>query len=502
MRCSAKSTLVGFLLFSAALRSYSQEVPQKLLTNLDTGLQQRFADFAKISINERVEQYRQAVAMAPQGGRSGYNRFIQNLAFYGATSQPRRGELAPAQVFQLIRKHLNFRNRDILIALVPIFDEDPLLREFIRREVFRPPPTVSRLDVRDLEAILTEEPSSQAVPDLVSCLFALDPQEALAILGRIHHFLPQKTRELIWSGHFISDVDWRIRNEFLQPGDMADATALLDRLSRDEQWWIRYYAGYMLVQQPEFRLPTILDRLRADNNEMVRVFVSVDFDSLRLSEPGPQEPRRPPPAVVMPGMRSRPSATTMANGSPLRNQVDLDHQAIDLTCAQYGLARGAGDSKLLAALFWCDDDKDGHFVAAEADRVIACYRLYVAGTSRWEEGAFRPILERLQLTTPDAYGMAMVEWRVRGEVAQPVGPLPEEIPSMRNIKGIWKIDVTPRAQGSPQRGAVAAARIAGEVAAVATKISSGSVNTPAEAEQLLQRVANPRRTTSTTVPGL
>lgn len=111
-------------------------------------------------------------------------------------------------------------------------------------------------------------------PGLVDYLFDHAPGKALLLFGEIHSEKPQIAltwpRDLLWADHLLTTVQWRLRHQFLQDGDLQRARQELDKLSRHDGWYARRYAVEVLRRSPPLATPELAERLRKDRHPLVR----------------------------------------------------------------------------------------------------------------------------------------------------------------------------------------------------------------------------------------
>lgn len=115
-------------------------------------------------------------------------------------------------------------------------------------------------------------------PALVTYLYATSPSHAMLILAQIdseHVKRDQFPRDLMWSDHLITTVKWRIRKRFLKPGDIESAHQEMEALSKHPGWYARRYVVEVLREYPELGTPQIRDRLKKDENPLVRAPVKL-----------------------------------------------------------------------------------------------------------------------------------------------------------------------------------------------------------------------------------
>lgn len=107
---------------------------------------------------------------------------------------------------------------------------------------------------------------------LVNYVFDVAPSKALLLFGDIYSEEPKFgvfPRPLMWSDHVIKTVKWRLRNRFLQDGDLEKAQSVMDDLSKHDGWYARRYVVEVMRNIPKLGTPEILDRLKKDPNPLV-----------------------------------------------------------------------------------------------------------------------------------------------------------------------------------------------------------------------------------------
>jgi len=78
-------------------------------------------------------------------------------------------------------------------------------------------------------------------------------------------------RELVWVEHVVSDVRWKQRHRFLEPGQVdPKAIARLTKLAEHRTWWVRLYVAQILREEPDFRTAAAIAQLEKDPHPIVR----------------------------------------------------------------------------------------------------------------------------------------------------------------------------------------------------------------------------------------
>lgn len=105
-------------------------------------------------------------------------------------------------------------------------------------------------------------------PGLVNYVYSTNPSQALLLFDDIYWKQPWP-HNLKWSDHIINIVKWRIRNRYLQEGDLEKAQKELDGLSKHEGWYARRYVVEVLSASPKLGTADIVNRLKKDPNPLV-----------------------------------------------------------------------------------------------------------------------------------------------------------------------------------------------------------------------------------------
>jgi hypothetical protein len=108
-------------------------------------------------------------------------------------------------------------------------------------------------------------------PNLIRWMFATEPGNALLAFARTGPLNRDQSREVLLAEHVISDVVWLNEHNFkIDSVTLANAKAELNRLCESEHWWARLYVAEIVWRHPELRTETLQERLRTDENELVR----------------------------------------------------------------------------------------------------------------------------------------------------------------------------------------------------------------------------------------
>jgi hypothetical protein len=106
---------------------------------------------------------------------------------------------------------------------------------------------------------------------LIQYMYERLPGEALLTLMRIY-MKEAEVREFI--AHAEQVVDNDIRKRYYGPLESrskvdSEAIEALNKLSRNDQWWVRLYVAEIIGREPALRSPEIIDRLKKDTNPLV-----------------------------------------------------------------------------------------------------------------------------------------------------------------------------------------------------------------------------------------
>jgi hypothetical protein len=175
-------------------------------------------------------------------------------------------------------KHLSTWGSEMRRGLIPLLETKD---ENIRREVsgwlagidHSARPRTEELDVVFYRETLLKQKNAPPL-GLVDYVFDHAPSKALLLFGEIYADPPQIPltwpRDLMWSDHVITTIKWRLRNRFLQEGDLEKAQKELDALSKHEGWYARRYVVEVMRGIPTLGTPEIAKRLKKDAHPLVR----------------------------------------------------------------------------------------------------------------------------------------------------------------------------------------------------------------------------------------
>jgi hypothetical protein len=89
----------------------------------------------------------------------------------------------------------------------------------------------------------------------------------------------------------VSNTIWKHEHGFLDKSKVEpEAMVQLDKLSKDDEWWVRLYGGEILRRHPAFRTPELLARLAADKHPLVQEAVTFTKDKANPPKPPSGQP--------------------------------------------------------------------------------------------------------------------------------------------------------------------------------------------------------------------
>jgi len=136
--------------------------------------------------------------------------------------------------------------------------------------------------------------------ELVRRMYRRCPGAALLTMREIYVREPQRVKGLLWAEHVISDTIWKHGHGFLPTSTVdSEAATEIEKLSKDDAWWVRLYAAEIMRQHPAFRTPELVSRLKDDPDKLVRG--AMDFARVKA-----KEAPKTPPAAVPPAPEPRP----------------------------------------------------------------------------------------------------------------------------------------------------------------------------------------------------
>jgi len=249
--------------------------------------------------------FKELEALEKSAGRK-HERLVPQLLYYSVYGTDAKGQhdLKEAMAFDRLVDHLDISPTAIAVALVPYLEiADPKLHEAVR-EAFR------EIGYSHFQALVEGAVAQGAPPptSLVRYMYERNPGQALLTLARTS-LLPwnregwkEKRRSLLWAEHVVSDVLWKHEHEFLDKRKVEpQASAELERLAKDDAWWVRLYVAEIMRQHPAFRTPELVSRLKDDPHTLVRE--AMDFARVKA-----KEAPKTPPGAVPPAAEPRPTS--------------------------------------------------------------------------------------------------------------------------------------------------------------------------------------------------
>jgi len=218
--------------------------------------------------------FKELDALEKLAGRR-HERLVPQLLYFSVYGTDAKGQhdVKEAMAFGWIVHQLHISPTSMANALVPYLEiEDPKLREAVR-EAF------SEIGYSHFQSLVEGAVAQGAPPPkgLVRYMYQRNPGEALltlagtSLLPRNREGWKEKWKSLLWAEHVVSDVLWKHEHGFLDKRKVEpDAKAQLERLSKDDAWWVRLYVAEILRQHPAFRTPEMVERLKKDPHELVR----------------------------------------------------------------------------------------------------------------------------------------------------------------------------------------------------------------------------------------
>ncbi|MBW3542245.1 MAG: hypothetical protein KY476_18415 [Planctomycetes bacterium] len=191
----------------------------------------------------------------------------------------------PAAIESHISHGANSIHVTIVRGLAQFVDaENPILAEFVDDEFSR----IDRADAFLVDPLKRTDYSAysqyirgcllqgEAIPEGFSAfIYNRSAGDALLAFVHAHDLTAARFRRILWAEHLVAGNLWKQEHQFVaedrvQPGVAAE----LEALSKHEQWWARLYVAEILVQHPEFQTPALVERLKDDPHELVRLAIT------------------------------------------------------------------------------------------------------------------------------------------------------------------------------------------------------------------------------------
>ncbi len=124
--------------------------------------------------------------------------------------------------------------------------------------------------------------------NVVRRMYERDPAEAFDSLLVVYSSEPAR-RELVWAKHVVDEMLWRKLHRYLKPGEVPpEVLPQLDKLAKDGGWWVRLYVAEITRRNPELQDASIMERLRKDSTQIVRLGMMDPKDRPEKIEAPPQ----------------------------------------------------------------------------------------------------------------------------------------------------------------------------------------------------------------------
>ncbi len=137
--------------------------------------------------------------------------------------------------------------------------------------------------------VIIQRKDGKEVPvNVIRRMYERDPAEAFDSLVMVYSSEPAH-RELVLAKHVVDEMLWRKLHRYLKPGEVPpEVLPQLDKLAKDGGWWGRLYVAEITRRNPELRDPSIMERLRKDSTQIVRLGMMDPKDRPEKIEPPPQ----------------------------------------------------------------------------------------------------------------------------------------------------------------------------------------------------------------------
>jgi hypothetical protein len=278
-------TMVVALVFSVTFaRADEPKMPlHSRFAELPEGIREAYANHVALQSQQREADgaLRETIARSQANGRSELLRYIADLvAFsFGDEIAGNQNESRWAAGMVVISTPADL----ILDAIVPElaaggrFDKilkmgDKDLREYLEHGTKTKVPAIDQY----LSYLSTHR--FDEAKGLVHYLLETYPERAFVGLIALRADELDDRTALLASHHEIWVVLSRMDDKRLGIAPDDRARSAIDYLSKHTDWWIRLYAAEIIRRHPEFRVAPIVDRLKKDENELVRKTVTASID--------------------------------------------------------------------------------------------------------------------------------------------------------------------------------------------------------------------------------
>jgi hypothetical protein len=280
-------TVTVFVTAPMNARVYAQErmqgaVPIVAIPQIQAGLARAVDEFAKVDRYRGSEDALRALWEVKDTAGNDLEVFVQQCAFFMANAERARddkGATIPLMFFNA----LEISDGQIIRALAPFLDAtDTTLRDIVhklfvkidgRAPGYQPPlkPTDYSKYEGYIHGLVVQ---NESIPEpFAAHIYRKSPGDALAVFVYAHSRPPlPKGHPVLWAEHIVSGAIWRKQQGFDQEFEKAKAGAVaeLEKLSKDDLWWVRLYVAEIVRQHPDLANERILERLRNDPNVLVQ----------------------------------------------------------------------------------------------------------------------------------------------------------------------------------------------------------------------------------------
>ena len=281
VHCALLGLLVFFVWCSVAAKEPSEK---RAVITPDAQIQAQLQRL--LSVSNADDWAKDLDRLAKMAGRN-YEKLVPQLLYYSMYGKDAEGrhDVVQAMAPGVIAKKLEIHESHIASALVPYLGtDDPRLK----KELFD---LFSAFNFSGLQSMVDAQVrSGEDVPyELIRVMYQSKPGESLCLVGstalpqRLGHKPTQQRRALVWAEHVVSEVLWKHKHGFLDKRKSEpEASAQLERLSKDDAWWVRLYVAEIMRQHPAFRTPELVSRLKDDPHNLVRE--AMDFTRQKPKE--------------------------------------------------------------------------------------------------------------------------------------------------------------------------------------------------------------------------
>ena len=243
----------------------------------DTEIQELIRQFRSLhgGKDDVEEFYKNLKTLKKKGGKS-HNILIPNLLYYMSRARDMRDWMV---VVGLIHQ-MGISDQQMVLGLLPyVSDKDELFRKETEKSIRDLEPGFRELTGFKHISFRSYANQKQLPPlNTVEYLYRKRPGAAVLTMAQAYYTRLEtpKRRPIEWADYSVRHVlklkDFNRRD--LEPAALREAVKALEELSKNEDWWVRLYVAEILSQHPEFQTKEMLDRLKADKDELVRNAIS------------------------------------------------------------------------------------------------------------------------------------------------------------------------------------------------------------------------------------